>query len=521
MSAPACFRTDRMATFRSTEGSLSKTPIAQVMAYIFRKNLSGTLVLKDGGSNEYRIVFIKGMPSHVDGKGMGHPMGEVFVEAGLITKSELEAYVGEARRAKIILGRFLMDNGIIDRRQLETAMRLQIRKRIRDLFSIIDGEFAFHPDENFVDISLEEMVPTSMAAILPESLRATWPDHLLAEKLESIRQHTFSVADYDLCCKSFSWSRAEMSALETLSSKRWSLRKIEHMSGGNLRNFRLVLYTLLLTGYLDFQAGEDEEARKAEEARQKKLKAMHDLMSRKLGQIKKGTHFDVLEVKTGTDTAKIKESYMRLLRDFHPDKVEPLRDEALKEGFEHISREIKAAMDVLADPQARKKYEAELRGEDLTKKEEDAIVKQVLDDEFAFQKALVLLNKKNYHGVVELLQPVIDRGTDNGEYLAAYAWSRLAKGAGGKPAQECMEMLRHAVELAPNSERANFFMALAAEKEENDDEYAQYIRYTLEINPHNIEAKRRMHILRMRKKRSRTTLSNISNKFKGLLSKKR
>jgi DnaJ-domain-containing protein 1 len=503
-----------MATFRSTEGSLSKTPIAQVMAYIFRKSLSGTLVLKDGGSNEYRIVFIKGMPSHVDGKGMGHPMGEVFVEAGLITRNELEAYVGEARRAKIILGRFLMDNGIIDRRQLETAMRLQIRKRIRDLFSIIDGQFEFHPDENYVDISLEEMVPTSMAAILPESLRATWPDHQLAEKLESIRQHTFSVADHDLCCKSFSWSRAEMSALETLGSKRWSLRKIEHMSGGNLRHFRLVIYTLLLTGYLDFQIGEDEEAKKADEARRKKIGAMTAMMKKKLGQIKKGTHFDVLEVKQKADAAGIKENYMRLLRDFHPDKVEPLKDAALKEGFEHISRELKAAMEVLSDPQARKKYEAEISGEDLTRKDEDAIVKQVLDDEFAFQKALVFLNKKNYHNVVELLAPVIERGTDNGEYLAAYAWSRLAKGAGGKPAQECME-------LAPNSERANFFLALAAEREGNDDEYAQYIRYTLEANPHNLEAKRRMHILRMRKKRERITLSNIGNKFKGMLSKKK
>ncbi len=510
-----------MATFRSTEGSLSKTPIAQVLAYIFRKNLTGTLVLKDGGSNEYRIIFIKGMPSHVDGRGLGHPMGDVFVEAGLITRNELEAYVGEARRANTMLGKFLMESGIIDRRQLDTAMRIQIRKRIKDLFSIMDGVFEFHPGENFVGISFDDMVPTSMAAILPDSLRSTWPDHQLADKLESIRQHTFCVADYEVCRKSFSWSRAEMSALETLGSKRWSLRKIEHMSGGNLRHFRLVLYTLLLTGYLDFQTGEDEEARVAEEARQKKIKAAHDLMNRKLNQIAKGTYFDVLEVKQGAKEAQIKDSYMRLLRDFHPDKMEPLNDPALKEGFEKISRELKAAMDVLSDPQARKKYEAEISGEDLTKKEEDAIVKQVLEDEFAFQKALVLLNKKNYHGVVELLGPVVERGTDNGEYLAAYAWSRLAKGAGGKPAQECMDMLRRAVELAPNSERANFYMALAAEREGNDEEYAQYIIYTLEVNPHHLEAKRRLHILKMRRKRERTTFSNLGNKFKGLLSKKK
>ena len=51
------------------------------------------------------------------------------------------------------------------------------------------------------------------------------------------------------------------------------------------------------------------------------------------------------------------------------------------------------------------------------------------------------------------------------------------------------------------------------------DDYAQYILYTLEINPHNLEAKRRMHILRMRKKRERITLTKIGNKFKGLLSK--
>lgn len=520
-----------MSSSKGSRGTLDKTPIAQVMAYIYRRELNGTLVIKytESGaeSKEYNIFFIKGMPSYVGGKGLGHPVGEIFVESGLITSDELDHYLQVARESKIICGQYLLQNGIVDKRQLETAIRIQIRKRIKDIFTVFRGDFVFHPDENITGLLSEHMVPTNLPAILPESLRLTWSGEQLQSKLESIREHKFSVADYESCRKTYGWSRTETAALEHLNAKIWTLGRLELTVSDRMRDFRIVIYTLLLTGRLNFDEGADEEeARMKDEERKRKLETMYNMMQAKLQQIQEGNYFDLLEVKIDVGVDEIRDNYMRLLKDYHPDRVEQLKDDRLREGFEKISMNVKEAMEVLSDSDARKKYEMHIAGKTDGSKEEEEIVRQTLSDELAYQKAIVLLNKRNWREIITLLEPVVKRGTENGDYLAAYAWSRISMAPENEPVTEWVNMLRKAVGLAGRSERANFYLALALQREGKLSEYASYIEITVDINPYNIEAKRRLHIIKTRKKKEKKSFlgavekSGLGDRLKGFLKKK-
>ena len=486
-----------------SRGTLAQTPIAQVMSYIFRRGLSGSLVVATGNGAEYRIVFLEGMPAYVEGKGLGHPVGDIFVDAGLMTQEEMDMHLGEARKQNVILGQYLLQNGIVEKRQLETAVRIQIRKRIKDIFGLAEGNFAFFPDENLTGFRDENMVRTSLPAILPECLRLTWSDEMLAGKLESLRGHSFAVSDADVCRKQFGWNKQELAALDVLGTKRWTLDQIEASAPEVVTPMRVVLYALLLTGNLTFEDA-DEEAQRLETQRRRKIGALAALMAEKLKQINGGSYFDLLEVPPEAGLDAIKDGYMRLLKAFHPDRVEPLREPRLKEGFEIISRSLKEAFDALSNADTRKKYLEKMgvgKQEAAAETEDEKIVRETLTDELAYQKSIILINKKQFDEVVKLLEPVVQKDVQNGEYIAAYAWARLQILGRGEFSGEWIAMLKKAADLTPSSERAHFFLALALQREGNLQDYEKHIRLTVEINPHNMEAKRLVHILDSRRKR--------------------
>jgi tetratricopeptide (TPR) repeat protein len=516
-----------MSEEHASRGTLAQTPIAQVMAYIYRRGLSGSLVIATGNGAEYRIVFIDGMPAYVEGKGLGHPVGDIFVDAGLMTFDEMNLHLGEARKQNLILGQYLLQNGIVEKRQLETAVRIQIRKRIKDIFGVAEGNFSFFPDENLTGFKDENMVRTSLPAILPECLRLTWSDERLAEKLESLRGHTFAVSDADGCRKQFGWNKQELASLDVMGAKRWTLDQVEASAADVVTSLRVVLYALLLTGNLTFEDA-DEETQRLETQRRRKIGALAALMAEKLKQVNGGSYFDVLEVAPEAGLDAVKDSYMRLLKAFHPDRVAPLKEPRLKEGFEIISRSLKEAFDALSNADTRKKYVEKMGGgkqEAAAETEEEKIVRETLTDELAYQKSLVLLNKKQFDDVVKLLEPVVQKEVQNGEYLAAYAWAKLQILGRGEFSGEWIAMLRKAADLTPNSERAHFFLALALQREGALEEYEKHIRLTAEINPHNMEAKRLVHILDTRRRKRTTSFGSKKievgfDKLKGFLTKK-
>jgi tetratricopeptide (TPR) repeat protein len=288
----------------------------------------------------------------------------------------------------------------------------------------------------------------------------------------------------------------------------------------------VVIYALLLTGNLVF-ADAEEEAQRVETQRRRKITALTAVMGEKLKQINGGSYFDTLEVAPEAGLDAIKDSYMRLLKAFHPDRVEPLKEPRLKEGFEIISRSLKEAFDALSNAGTRKKYMEKMgagKQEAAAETEEEKIVRETLTDELAYQKSLILLNKKQFDEVVKLLEPVVQKETKNGDYLAAYAWARLQTLGKGEFSGEWVAMLRQAADLNPNSERAHLFLALALQREGALEEYEKHIRLTLGINPHNLEAKRLVHILDTRKRRTSSfgsrKITAGYDKIKGLLTKK-
>lgn len=518
-----------MSSSRSVKGSLSQTPVTQIMAYIYRKSLSGTLIIRDTAGGEFKVVFIDGMPSYVEGKGLGHPVGEIIVETGLLSKEKLEECIKEAKEKKLLLGQYLLTLGCIEKRQLDTAVRIQIRRRIIDLFKIFEGEYEFYRDENISEMAGDSMLKTDLSAILPEAVRESWSDEMLAGAVDKLSGHMFKVVEIEECRKSFGWNVEEMNALILLGEKIWTIEKVRGIGGFSPRAMNVVLYVLLLTGKLDFEIAKimEEEERRKNEERKKRIETMLVMMQKKMEQIENGNYFEILEVSMDAGSEEIKDAFVRILQQFHPDRVRSLGVAELEKGFEKISQKVKEAMDILVNPDSRQKYLEHLKGTGKDSKEEEQIVRQVLTDEISFQKALVMLNKKNYREVVKFLEPVIEKGTDNGEYIAVYAWAKVCLAAQGEPIGLYVQMLKDAVEKSPQSERAHFFLALASKRDGKLQDYREHIKATVEINPHNMEAQRHLNIIKLQEEKQKKSSifskldgGTLGGKIKDLLKKK-
>ena len=236
-----------------------QSPAVEIIVCLHLRGLTGTLIMKDIEALVYRVFFAGGAPSLVSGERLSHYLGEIFVDVGLLDRSGLQHCVEAARSGNIALGQYLLDSGIVDSRQLDTAIRIQTRMRMKYLFRIFEGDFVFYQDENITGLDSDRMVPTSLPSILPASLRSTWSGDRLKNKLEDIRGLTFSIMNYKANLQLFRWNTDETAALKFLDGKKWAIDDNEILAYEKLNpSTSVVLYTLFLMEQLQTEGNHSD-----------------------------------------------------------------------------------------------------------------------------------------------------------------------------------------------------------------------------------------------------------------------
>jgi tetratricopeptide (TPR) repeat protein len=157
------------------------------------------------------------------------------------------------------------------------------------------------------------------------------------------------------------------------------------------------------------------------------------------------TAYDVLGLSVGSRPDEVQPAYTRLARQVHPAHAAALElpEAILRLLFEHATR----AYLVLSDPDRRKAYDREHRGEEgsgpRAAAELDAARREMAAKNF--QRAQGLMRSEQYHYVVELLRDTVrwDRRPE-AIALLGEAQARNPNWLG-----EAIENLREAVTLAP------------------------------------------------------------------------
>jgi tetratricopeptide (TPR) repeat protein len=498
----------------TSQGDLSRTPLPQIVTFLAKKRLTGTLVVfSERDEPLARIHFADGMPAHVESSDQAGRLGELLVIRGVINAKTLAEALRGMKDREVRLGRYLVEEGLVDEAQLRSAMEFQLEQRLGELYALKDERFEFHGDSNLTGLEPAEMFPVDAVAWLPRAVREKWRTEELDAQLARLRGHRIRCRGREL--GDLDWSAEEEEALRRLSGQVHSLESALAVEEHLRTPVRVVLYVLMLTGGLELTTAPPEEApapqpeakrarpeAKPQEQPDRKLEELKAAVSDKIAQINDGDLFEVLEIDDGASTEEIRKSYLALVKRFHPDRAAAADDPQLKENMAFISGRIKEAADTLTTADRRKDYERQRAG-GPTRSEEEAIVQQTIAAEMSFQKAVILARRKKWREAIELMEPVVEIGEPNGEHLALLTWARANEAGPGAELAAHEADLRRAVELAPKSEKANFFLAQVLKRSGKETEAMVHLKTVVDINPHNIDAKRELLILNRRRAQRR------------------
>jgi curved DNA-binding protein CbpA len=492
-------------------GDFASTPFPQVLIFLRRRSLGGTLAIEGaGGEDRGRVHFIDGQPACIEVKTVKERLGELMVIRGLINAKTLASALRGMKDRGVRLGRYLLDEGLVKPDDLAQVMRFQLERRLALLYPLTEEHFTFHQGRNLTGLDEQDMYPVDPVPSMPRHLRDAWDMTRIETQLSRLEGHGLRIS---LATEGNpGWSDAEREALASLDGRTLTLDAILETGSGREPLMQVVLYVLMLTGGLalvdaseaegaggpEHGTPEQEPPEPARPASQDpRLKELLREAREKIAQIKEGDLFAVVEVGEDDDVESIRSSYLRLVKKFHPDVASSVEDEKLRESYLFISTKLRDAFDILTDPEKRTGHLRELGG-GPSEEEEQAIVQQALSAELTFQKACILARKRKWEETASLMREVVGHSPDNGEYLALLAWSESNIKSTGADLTEQEAKLRKAVGLAPRSERANYYLAQILKRSGKDREARTYLESVVGLNPHNIDAKRELRILQMR-----------------------
>ncbi|MBI3932881.1 MAG: DnaJ domain-containing protein [Acidobacteria bacterium] len=146
-------------------------------------------------------------------------------------------------------------------------------------------------------------------------------------------------------------------------------------------------------------------------------------------------YYDILGVSRGASSGEIRQAYLRLAREKHPDRF---ADPGEKEKAQSLFQDATAAFNTLSNERSRREYDAELARPKLTTPEEIA--------RDAYARGLQSLQARDYQSAVELLRNAVHHVADDARYRAALAQALVRNPHWVRDAIHEMEK---AIEIAP------------------------------------------------------------------------
>ncbi len=146
-------------------------------------------------------------------------------------------------------------------------------------------------------------------------------------------------------------------------------------------------------------------------------------------------HYEILGVAANASAAEIRQSYLRLARERHPDRFPDPEQRAAAQDF---FKDLTAAFNTLSNDRSRREYDESLAKPRFTAPEEIA--------RDAFERGVRNFEAKQFHEAVELLRTAVQLVPDEARYHAA-----LARALARNPhwVREAIQSTEKAIQLAP------------------------------------------------------------------------
>jgi Flp pilus assembly protein TadD len=156
-------------------------------------------------------------------------------------------------------------------------------------------------------------------------------------------------------------------------------------------------------------------------------------------------YYEILGVSRTASASEIRQAYMRLAKERHPDRFPDPVERERAQGF---FKELTAAFNTLGNARGRAEYDASLN------RPKDAPPAEIAKS--AYAEAMGCYEKKDYHQAVELLRTAVHHAPEEARYHAALG---LALAKNPHWVREAIQSAEKATQLAPKN--AAYYVELA------------------------------------------------------------
>jgi len=504
----------------TAEGFFSKTPFAHILVYLRDRRLSGTLEVRSP-ADAVSIYFQDGMPAKARSSIKGKGLGRILRDLGLITDEDLRAAQQEMTRTGALQGDVLLRRGAIDGSGLVRGLSEQLLLKLVDVFAMTDGRYEFHEAANLLlEYGAEELFPLDPLPVLMAGLRAHHSRMKLDPVLGTVKGKWISVPDVEPL-RRMRLEKAERDLCRELLGGPVRFDDLLDSGRHPRGTVRPVVYALLITRLLGL--AEDRPAEVAGEVprsgleslappppaavRDPEVLAWRERIQSKAAAVSSQNYFEMLGLEPGADAASVQEAFGRLAREFHPDRAARPGLGDLAEALGYIFSNLSEARATLTSPEMRREYEAAMKGgaartsylpgaRDNRGADE---VRDALEAEQLFQKALMLHKRGDYPKSLDLIDRARELNPNQGEYLAVWANIQACRRSADAQVEDLIAALRRAEEMAPRSERVQLYLGQLLKRAGNVSEARMRFQRVVESNPRNIEASRELRLMEMRR----------------------
>ncbi len=417
------------ATAAGFRGSLSETPLPQVLRRIFLEGLKGTLTLVHGDETRH-LFFEKGELRTATSSREGQRIGAFLKRRGWITDQDLNwALDTVARQGRARLGKILVDRGLVSRTVLDAEMRRLVEEIVFSTFAWDSGEFRFQPSTGVLDPDVA--LTLSTAAIVVEGIRRLPEVDAFREQLGEGHRVPMLASDPMSRYQYLPLAPQEAYLLSRIDGI-LDVDSLLKISGPSRIATAKILYALVSCGIVEWKKdgvprpvsgrggyhGLNIEV--AQQPAADRSPGHAELVKNTYRRIDWLTHYELLGIARDAAPEKVAEAYFERSRLFHPD----LRH---REDLAHLEKELgavfermKQAYEILSSPENRTAYDESLDAApapmlmaDGPASSPEARKKLAAQN---FRRARELIEQKDYHPAVEMLREAVRFVPDNAEY---------------------------------------------------------------------------------------------------------
>lgn len=507
----------RFASFedkRLERGDLRHNPFAELLGRLANAGVTGGLFLRH--EDVKKIVYFKdGAPIVVKSNVLSECLGRVLVQERQITAAVCEASLERMEETGRRQGSILVELGALSESGLGRALRLQLRRKLFNVFSWTAGKYIFNADVQIPTEAVELGMP--LAALVYHGLADAGRDDDVAGRVVPYLHHYIGPEKgAEARFEALAFDPEEQTLLALVDGTR-SVEDVIKKSRLSRGVAARLIYALMSVNLVqmrrtpkkrraaDAGAGNRPAApargpargparrpppRTAAESAVVGRDAI-EALRKKLGEwartLRRQNHFEVLGVSRQADGAELQRAHAGLVRHVAAATLPADAPGDARALAQQIEEQLDEALAVLTAPERRARYEGSLAGGSTSRRPDRLAT--ILSAGRCFEQGVAAAESTAWDAAIGAFKEAIELYPEDGEFYVHLGWA-IARGASGAPDAlvEGEQHLTHGLRLSPRSDLGHLYMGRLLEAQGRGREAMEHYDAALRCNPESEDA---------------------------------